>query len=206
MIRRLGLPVVLMAVATLASGCMAFSTADSPFHAGVRNQGTWVNGGDANGPGNDNYLVGWVFENNPETENIARNYFTFDLTDACEAERVILRATRFSQTAPITYTLFDVTTPAGPLNAENAYDAAVFEDLGSGTSFGSFNVSPGDAAQVLSFPLNAAGVAAYNSARGGFYSIGGSAPDAEPGDYLFGFSGTSQGSQHLIAICRDQPT
>lgn len=205
MIRRPGLAVVLAAVGALASGCMAFSTAESPFHAGARNQGSWLEGGRANGPGNDNYFVGWVLEDFPETEYKARNYFTFDLTDACEAGGVILKVTRFTQTAPIAYKLFDVTTPADVLNAETAQDPAVFEDLGSGTSFGTFNVTPGDRAEVVSFPLNRAGVAAYNDARGGFFSIGGAAPDASLGEYLFGHSGESQGAQHLLAVCKDQP-
>jgi hypothetical protein len=206
MIRRVGLLVLLITVGAVATGCMAFSTADSPFHQGVRNQGSWVEPGHASGPGNDNYLVGWVYEQDPFTDWNVRNYFTFDVTDACEAEQVILRATRFLQTAPITYALYDVSTSAGDLNVESGENHEIYADLGSGASFGTFNVPQGDDSDVLTFSLNSAGVAAFNAARGGFFSIGGAAPNASQGQYLFGASGFSQGVQHLIAVCADQPT
>ncbi len=198
---RLALLAVLMVIGASASGCMAFTTSDSPFHQGIRNQGSWRADGFGNGPGNDNYFTGWLVTSDPTEDVVVRNYFTFDLTDACAARAVTLRISRFDQTAPISYELHDVSTPAQALNAETGRDVSIYEDLGSGTSFGRFDIPEGDPSGVLTLPLNAAGVAAYNAARDGFFSIGGSAPQADPGEYVFGASGFSQGTQHLIAIC-----
>jgi hypothetical protein len=81
----------------------------------------------------------------------------------------------------------------------------IFDDLGSGTSFGSFPVPTGGASDVLSFPLNSAGVAAYNAARGGFFSIGGrTSEDAEGFEDWYLFGGAQPpvgGTQQLVAAC-----
>jgi hypothetical protein len=57
--------------------------------------------------------------------------------------------------------------------------------------------------EVLSFPLNAAGLAAISTARGGFFSIGGALSPSDNG-FLFGFSGNS-GTQELVITCGALP-
>jgi len=115
--------------------------------------------------------------------------------------RATLQLTRFDQTAPLTYTLWDVSTPAATLNDNSGRNFAIYDDLGSGTTFGSFPVALGAPGDVLSFPLNAGGVAAVNAARGGRFSIGGSASGAGP-DWLYGFSGPRAGGvQQLVVTC-----
>jgi hypothetical protein len=176
-----------------------FSTSQSEFDPGVRNQGWW-SATDANVDNNDNYIVGSY-----GGTSIFRNFFTFDLSSACVASSVTLRLTRFGQTGPLTYTLFDVSTPATTLNANDGISATIFNDLGSGISFGSFPVAPGSVDEVLSFPLNAAGVAAFNAARGGFFSIGGSAvPLPRPDQDLTLFASSNAppvGTQELTVTC-----
>ena len=186
--------VVALAVpaAAEAATTQTFTTSQSEFTPGVRNQGWWSPTA-SNVDINDNYIAGSI-ENGPH-----RNFFSFDLTSACTAGRVTLQLTRFDQTGPLTYSVFDVSTPAATLNANNGISQTIFDDLGTGTSFGSFPVAEGAVDDVLSFTLNAAGVAAFNAARGGFFSVGGSSSEGAF-DYLYGFS-FGQGTQQLVVTC-----
>jgi hypothetical protein len=173
------------------------TTSQSEFDPGTRNQGWWSATFD-NQSSNDNYFVG------SSSGNRLRNFFSFDLSSACQASSVTLQLTRFDQTATLTYSLFDVSTAASTLNANNGVSQAIFEDLGSGTSFGSFSVAVGARTDVLSFPLNAAGVAAFNAARGGFFSIGGQTAGevARFQAFLYGSSGPAAGgTQQLVVTC-----
>ncbi len=177
--------------AAQAAVAQTFSTSQSQFDPGVRNQGWWSPDPTvANNDSNDNYIV----------DSLQRNFFSFDVSSACQASSATLRLTRFDQFGSLTYSLFDVSTPAATLNANDGASPTIFDDLGTGTSFGSFPVAPGAETDVLSFPLNAAGVAAFNAARGGFFSVGGSV--AEESGYLYGFSGPpASGTQELIVTC-----
>ena len=89
------------------------------------------------------------------------------------------------------------------MNANDGRSQTIFDDLGTGTSFGSFRVVGGTPDDVLSFPLNAAGVAAFNATRGGFFSIGGKTPDGEASpdlSFLWGAS-VGTGTQKLVVTC-----
>jgi hypothetical protein len=187
-----------LALAAPATGqavtTQTFTTSESQFDPGVRNQGWW--GDSPNFDANDNYIVGSDF-------GTFRNFFSFDLRSACAASSVTLELTRFDQTGPLTYRLWDVATAAEVLNANTGISQPIFEDLGSGTSFGSFEVADGSPTDVLRFPLNAAGVAAFNAARGGFFSIGGQTPsETATVAFLYGFSGPAAGgTQQLVVTC-----
>jgi hypothetical protein len=187
----LGLPAMGQAVTT-----QTFTTSQSEFDPGIRNQGWW-GATRANQDNNDNYFVGNLGLADP-----VRNFFSFDLGSACRASSVTLQLTRFDQVGPLTYSLWDVSTPAATLNSNTGTSQTIFDDLGSGTSFGSFPVADGLESDVLSFPLNAAGVAAFNAARGAFYSVGGQTPDeTSPVGYIYGFSGGPNGTQQLLVTC-----
>ena len=71
--------------------------------------------------------------------------------------------------------LFDVGTDAATLNNNAGASAAIFADLGTGTSHGTFVVPAyvGFFSTQL-FSLNAAALAGITSAAGGWFSIGGS--------------------------------
>ena len=116
-------------------GTDRFTTAQSPFPGSLRNQGWW-SPTSSNHDVNPNYIAGSYDGDN-------RNFFSFDLSSACQATEVTLQLTRFRQTGSLTYSLFDVSTPAAVLNANNGTSQAIFDDLGSGTAFGSFPVDPG---------------------------------------------------------------
>jgi hypothetical protein len=182
--------------ASYAVTTQTFTTSQSEFDPGVRNQGWW-SPANSNSDNNDNYFAG-------STGGAPlRNFFSFDLSSACGAARVTLQLTRFDQSETLTYSLFDVTTPAATLNANDGTSQTIFDDLGSGTSFGSFTVADGAETDVLSFPLNSAGVAAVNAARGGFFSIGGraSVEATLATHYIYGFSGGQFGTQQLTVTC-----
>jgi hypothetical protein len=181
-----------------------FTTSQSAFTPGVKNQGWWspLPTG-SNRDDNDNYFVGRSSPA-PGIEPLHRNFFSFDLSSACQASSVTLQLTRFGQTGPLTYALYDVSTPAATLNANEGFSQTIFDDLGSGTLFGSFPVPEGQESDLLSFPLNASGVAAFNAARGGFFSIGGWSPDltGTGPSYLFGGSEIIfEGTQQLAVTC-----
>ena len=188
---------ILAAPATAqAVSTQTFTTSQSEFTPLVRNQGWWSPTLENSDP-NANYFVGRA------EPDVLRNFFSFDLSPACRASAVTLQLTRFDQTGPLTYSLFDVSTPAPTLNANTGASAAIFADLGTGTTFGSFPVATGAQTDTLSFPLNAAGIAAFNAARGGFFSIGGSigTSEATSGDnFIFGASGLG-GTQQLVVTC-----
>ncbi|MGH7397885.1 MAG: PEP-CTERM sorting domain-containing protein, partial [Candidatus Rokuibacteriota bacterium] len=77
-----------------------------------------------------------------------------------------------------TYRLFHVSTPAAEVG-NVSFSAAIFDDLGSGTSFGSVVIAPSDNGATIHIPLNGAGVTALNLAGGGELAVGG-AVDLNP--------------------------
>lgn len=70
-----------------------------------------------------------------------------------------------------TIDLFDFTGSISSLDNGTGGTAA-FNDLGTGTSFGTANVSTASNGAVVSFTLNSAGLAAFNNARGGQIAVG----------------------------------
>jgi hypothetical protein len=106
-----------------------------------------------------------------------RNYFTFSLPAATST--ILGAELRLLASAPAnqgflspdpseTYTLYDVSASPAALDTErnsaNPTGASIYSDLGSGTVFGSRNVTAADDATTISIPLNAAAVAALNAA------------------------------------------
>jgi hypothetical protein len=187
-----------------ASGCQIFTTAQSPFDPGVRNQGWWADG-PANYTQNDSYLADYG------GHVTTRNFFSFDLTSACEASSVALQVPRLEEYGSVErypdsvpYELFDVTTPAATLNNNSGSNEAIWADLGSGTSYGRFQIPYGPASDVLTLPLTQAGVDAFNAARGGFFSVGGTGDSPFDANYaLFRGDPPDSTTQQLIVACAD---
>jgi hypothetical protein len=172
-----------------------FTTSQSEFTPGVRNQGWW---GSPNRPNtnttNENYLVGTLGAGN---RFVHRNFFTFDLSSLSPTETiesVTLQLTRFNaSTVDPTETLglFDVTTPADRLNNNQ------------GT-----NATTGTPEDILSFELNQAAIADIQSRAGqtglnGFFSIGGallSISRTAGNEFLFSYNSNSNvgGVQRLV--------
>jgi hypothetical protein len=177
---------------------LEFNTFETPFNAPDDNQGWWhsILGHSQNG----NYIVG-----RESQFAIFHNFFTFDLSslsDPIVAARLEIQRFSSNSLDPTeTYELFDVSTDAATLNAFGPANAAIFNDLGTGNSYGAFVLDIGaNPADLLSFPLNNTAVNDINAAAGGFFSVGGvvtSAPFFAFDQTLFGASGSS-GIQRLV--------
>lgn len=196
--RKLGLVSVacLLASAPLArADVFTFTTAQSPFVAGQQNQGWWSDF-DPHSPGNDNYLVGFV------PSDTYHNFFSFDLSSltgqVVAANLELHRFSYHSLNPSETLGLFDVSTPAATLKTSIGTNAAIYNDLGSGTSYGVFSVSRSGPDPIV-FSLNAAALAGIQAAEGGFFSIGGSLQAFAPlGVWLFGGSDAVSFNQLVI--------
>jgi hypothetical protein len=71
---------------------------------------------------------------------------------------------------------FHVATPAAQVNDNDGTSESIFDDLGAGTSYGTFVVpryGSSDTAR-FAFVLDAAALVDLNAARGGYFTIGGS--------------------------------
>jgi len=197
-VRAFGLAILLLPSPLWAS-TITFSTSDSQFSPGSDNQGWWSGTLPASGTANDNYAVGQL------GGALLRDFFTFDLSSLNLAGQKVtgatLELTRFTYVgtdASETIEFFDVSTSAATLNNNFGTNAAIFNDLGTGTSYGSFVVpsySPSTTLTVT-FGLNGGALANITSAAGGFFSIGGSLQTIGAGgdQGLFGFSASTFGA------------
>jgi len=189
---------ILMVTAPAAADPIIFNTSDSRFDPGVDNQGWW-SATQSNVDVNDNYFAGLTCDSPAcTTVHDVRDFFSFDLSslsgDVVSATLEVRRS--FNQSASPTFALFDVSTDPVTLNNNTGTSAAIFNDLGTGKSYGEFRVPNGAADDVLRFPLNATAIADIQASAGGFFSIGG----AVRGGFLFGGSTGSAGSgiQRLV--------
>ena len=186
----------LVTTQTVRADTLEFHTSESQFLPGTDNQGWWSDTTDSR-DANDNYFVGRL-----GTRRV-RNFFTFDLSSL--SGRVIsatLEVRRYGGRGQATETLglFGVSTDPATLNHNVGRDSAIFDDLGSGTSYGTFTVSTsGSSSGTVSYPLNSDGVAAVEAAAGGFFSIGGAllSISGVGSQYLHG-SSSGTGIQRLV--------
>jgi hypothetical protein len=156
----------------IINGDLTFSTGDSQFMQGSNNQGWWSDTY-ANNAGNDNYIVGTLWNG-----SYLNNFFTFDLTGLNEpvTSAVLSLQVHQFENLPSTYSLWDVATDPYVLNSNQGTSVAIFTDLGSGIRYGSIEVTDyfsTDSDRLL-ISLNASALNAINNAAGnGFFSIGG---------------------------------
>jgi hypothetical protein len=126
----------------------------------------------ANGSGNVDYLAG-----DPVGDGTSLNdFFTFDLSSftgpALSAVLSIVTLGTVPANLPITYTLYDVSTPAATLDVVGGTNAAIWADLGSGNSYGQVLVTTYPPV-ALSIDLDGQALSDINAAAGGLFSIGG---------------------------------
>jgi hypothetical protein len=180
-------------VTTALGGVHVFTTDQSPFTPGIDNQGWW-SATFPNDDLNDNYFVGELFQFQLHQLN---DFFTFDLRELRDI--VALEGPVVSATLELTQfechsdsgrlnqviSFFDVFTDPITLNNNVGTSAAIYNDLGSGTFYGSVSVPVDNSnisSTVLVINLNAAAVGDINGAAGDFFSIGGTLlnPQAVP--------------------------
>ena len=184
---------------------LIFDTSDSQFDAGVDNQGWWSRTIE-NSDDHDSYITGIVFDSDH------RSFFTFDLSSI---ELPVISATLeltcfeyWSADESETLGLFDVSTDAVTLNNNVGTSESIYDDLGSGLSYGQFEIlREGLSSDVLSFELNASAISDINAGKGGWFSIGGAMLSGSPvfeTQYFFGFS-QDGGVQHLVLEVVPEP-
>jgi hypothetical protein len=86
---------------------------------------------------------------------------------------------------------FDVSTPIATLEAGGSGETAIYNDLGTGVSYGTNTVSAADDSLTVSTGLNSAAISALNAAEGTQFAIGGSLPlvTGTVNRFIFGNSG-----------------
>jgi len=186
-------------------GCFAFEVRADTVFINDTYSGWYRNGGTNNsdlGPGLFNYAVGGT---NPDPSVIARNYFVFDLSGVTGLETLTdAQLSIFSPFSPVpgfgagygstdpseTYAVYEVSLDPGLLGIVSG--VAVFDDLGTGTLFGSVTVTraSSNGLRVVT-DLNAAAIAALQQANG-LFAFGGALTTLDPnrpfgvGEYIFG--------------------
>lgn len=123
----------------------------------------------------DAYYAGWDFQE-------FRSFFVFDiepLTETATGATITLwnpSAAYIGLDPSETFALWNVSTDVADLVANQEDAIAIFDDLGSGTQFGSIEISAADDGSYIVITLNAAAVSAINSlvGAGGAIAFGGS--------------------------------
>lgn len=151
----------------------------------------WYNTAGFHGPTNTNYFVGQEF-------GIGyRDWFVFDVPmvagpiTSAQVELFNPSTGYFSPDGSETYTLFDVTTSIPTLRAGGSGLTGIYNDLGTGVSYGSVTVTSASNGTLVVITLNAAGLSAVAANQGGQLALGGAITtiSGTANQYLFGLSG-----------------
>lgn len=156
--------------------------------------------------GNDNYIVGDLLETSP----VHRNFFVFDLNSVGQqiiGAELQLYNPRYGYAGFHSvdrfeiYSLFDVSTDLTILR-NGSGGVAAFNDLGTGTFYGSYRVSSEDNGETLLIPLNLAAINDLNSTSGSI-ALGGaitSLNSVNDTEVLFGGSGNAPSSRLKLTL------
>jgi hypothetical protein len=151
---------------------------------------------------NANYVAGKLVSNS--FPGVYRNFFTFPLTSLNLAGKQVVSATlsivdngtSSGPSTTVTYVLHDVSTPAATLAATYAASdpvtTSVYNDLGTGQSYGSYVGNSARTGGLRVYTLTAAALADITARAGQNFTIGGMLLEEQASidTYLFGFTGT----------------
>jgi hypothetical protein len=159
--------------------------------------GWWDNNGNHTA-NNKNYIAG---RNN-------HDFFVFDLATVRQPIvsgqfNVAMPPTGYNSVDPSEpYALFDVSTSISALRATNSGQTAIFNDLASGTTYGTRVYSAADNGTLTSIPLNSSGIAVLNSAFAGQAAFGGALTDTSSsgGQAIFSSSGEETNTKQLALL------
>lgn len=197
-IKILALSSILAFCGDLGATSLEFFTSHSPFNPGTANQGWWTDAPGAFTSNSANYFTGTTPVYGSSSDPMHhRSFFTFDLSllqSVATGATLSLQYCKYLGDDPFeTVELFDVSTDAAALNSLiKGTNAAFYSDLGTGTSYGIFDVFPGGAyTDILNFTLNSDGLADLNASGSGFFSIGAALQTiGGPNEALFSESGS----------------
>ena len=175
---------LLMYGAAANATAITYSTAQSEFLSGTYNQGWWSSGPGHTSPfndNNDNHFTGLTYDG-----DTLRSFYTFDLSGLTGyVTNAVLSLRHSDQANTVNLSLWDVSTPADIVNRNGGLNLNIFNDLGSGKSYGSFVVPTGGFNRYFDLALNDQALQDINAAKG-FFTIGAS---VDPGQAIFGNSG-----------------
>ncbi len=156
-----------------------------------------------------NYLAGWL--TGPDIYySEYRSFFVFDMSAVSE---LIVAATLridagiyVSSDVTETYVLFDVSTSVPTLRAGGIGLPQIFNDLGTGVSYGLTDISSADDSSVISIDLNQNAISAMNNANG-LFAIGGAVTTLRYvlSDSETAFAYTGSGLRELVIITAPEP-
>ena len=157
--------------ATLLTGAAPASAASGPTIATVSDSSQgWIQAPSYGNNANSSYLTN-VIVGAPQSSYPMRDWFSFQLPSAAagadSATLTFDTSTSCNSGSLLTYSLWDVTTPASGMTGASAYD-----DLGTGHSYGSTPYRPGAAS--LTVQLNGQALSDIKAAAGGRWAVGGS--------------------------------
>jgi Bacterial pre-peptidase C-terminal domain/Bacterial Ig-like domain len=196
--------VALQTPVSSASRAAVVGSVAQPITLNAISQGQWDSTG-SHSATNESYEVGQI----PPTQY--RNYFVFDLSNIgspITTAALNLTDVTGGYNSPLssdTYGLFDVSTPISALVASGAGQTGIFNDLGSGTGYGSQTITTASDGTVISTSLSAAGITGLNSGRGGLFAIGGALTSISGSNtqFLFGSSGNATDTTQLVVSLSD---
>lgn len=155
---------------------------------------------DGSNPNNGNYVVGHA------NGSVVRNWFTFNLPTPPLGQGVVsamLRTSAFDVSENLTVTLYDFTGSVPGLasitEADDAAGVARFNDLGSGTVYGSRSFTHVDTNQTVSYSLNGDALAAINANLGSAFAIGG-ASNVESHIGVFAYGSSQIGNSSAVQL------
>jgi hypothetical protein len=171
----------------------------------------WYDNTGFHNPGNPNYVVG------DTSVTVTRNFFVFDLASVVQpiasAKLVLfvpssLSGPGYNSADPSeNYELHDITTSTATLVAGTG-GVAAYTDLGSGVVYGSRTMTAADMGTLVEITLNAAAIAALDSATG-LIGIGGSLTTLDGvanSEFTFGSSGSITDTTELRLTLVPEPS
>jgi hypothetical protein len=205
---------LLVTVANAATSKAIFAFTYSPYQTGdvelqtnngnaVSTMTGWYDITGLHSASNPDYIVGLCGSSDSCNggNDVLNDFFTFHVAPGTYTSATISAylpnpgsgmSAFYCNCSSLTYQLWDVSTPIGILQASNSGQTGIFNDLESGTFFGSVVVTSADQGTQILVNLNAAGLASLNAAAGGDWAVGGSiygAQSPEPGTLILLGSG-----------------
>ncbi|QDU23851.1 RHS repeat domain-containing protein [Urbifossiella limnaea] len=155
-------------------------------------------------PSNTNYITGRYTSFSPLEY---RSFFVADLSEVdgeVLAAQLRIQNPNYNSPDPSeTFSLFDVNTPVGVLTAGGFGLTGVFDDLGTGSAYGSATVSAAGTPGLVTVDLNAAGRAALQASAGGLFAMGGGLTTLRPDSISeFAFGGSGNGTRQIEITTR----
>jgi hypothetical protein len=206
---RAGLVFLLVTAAAQAAGTLTFNADDAPGDG----RGSWTLQ-KGSSPANPIFVAGYIQDSVPPFPIIeSRGHLSFHISGLNDPiESALLRITKWGVLANgatsgrLTMGMFDVTTDGTVLNSASGIQPAIFADLGSGVSYGVFQISAvWNNSEILEIPLNRQALDAIRNDQ--VFSVGFAVLDGDgtKKHYAFGNTGLTPNPFYHELVVRTIP-